>query len=106
MRQGAASAHSAAALPPPLCCRPAASRCFKAASAALKSTSIQRTTSRQAQHLRWQSVRPAAAGADATAAVASPGDYVELNYSVSLDDGTVVDSSEAAGEQACFVLGG
>lgn len=51
-------------------------------------------------------MRPAAAGADATAAVASPGDYVELNYSVSLDDGTVVDSSEAAGEQACFVLGG
>ncbi len=51
-------------------------------------------------------MRPAAAGADATAAVASPGDYVELNYTVSLDDGTVVDSSEAAGEQACFVLGG
>lgn len=38
--------------------------------------------------------------------MASPGDYVELNYTVSLDDGTVVDSSEAAGEQACFVLGG
>ncbi|KAL4426064.1 hypothetical protein ABPG77_007860 [Micractinium sp. CCAP 211/92] len=86
--------------------RPAVCRCSIRAAIAFIKPSNRQTASRQAQQHRGQSVRPAAAGADATAAVASPGDYVELNYTVSLDDGTVVDSSEAAGEQACFVLGG
>jgi hypothetical protein len=41
-----------------------------------------------------------------TAATAEIGDYVECYYSVQLEDGTVADSSDAAGEQACFILGG
>lgn len=57
---------------------------------------------------RWQRLRSRGTASDAVAAttgVASPGDYCEAEYTVSTEDGNVVDSSREAGAQACFILG-
>jgi hypothetical protein len=49
--------------------------------------------------------RVAAAAAASADAVASPGDYLEVEYVVYSEDGTEVDSSKESGQQACFILG-
>lgn len=47
----------------------------------------------------------ASASAGAAAPVASPGDYCKADYTVRLEDGTVVDSSAQGGRPAEFILG-
>lgn len=54
---------------------------------------------------RRRSVATAAAAASETSTVASPGDYLEVDYVVYTEDGTEVDSSKESGQQACFILG-
>ena len=90
--------------------RPAAlvGRLAPAAAPAGRSLAPAQTVRRQSPrcHQRQRPSVAASSPSAETAATAEIGDYVECTYSVQLEDGTVVDSSDAAGEQACFILGG